>query len=54
MFRSFFPNPRLFFPAAVVWTALCMTVWFTIGPALQSVLSLGPWLGIAPTEAQPG
>lgn len=53
MFRSFFPNPRLFFTAAAVWTAFCMTVWFTIGPALQSVLSLGPILGVAPTEAQP-
>ncbi len=53
MFRSFFPNPRLFFPAAVLWTALCMVAWFTIGPALQSLISLGPWIGIAPTEAEP-
>jgi peptide/bleomycin uptake transporter len=53
VFRSFFPNPRLFFPAAVLWTALCMVAWFTIGPALQSLISLGPWLGIAPTEAEP-
>lgn len=53
MFRSFFPDPKLFFPAAAIWTAVCMVAWFTIGPALQSVLSLGPWLGIPPTEAQP-
>ncbi len=30
-----------------------MVAWFTIGPALQSAISLGPWLGIAPTEAIP-
>ncbi len=53
MFRSFFPRPELFFPAAVLWVALCMLAWFTVGPTLQSVLSLGPWLGIAPTEAVP-
>lgn len=53
MFRSFFPNPRLFFLSAAVWTAVCMVVWFTIGPNLQQFLSLGPWLGVAPTEANP-
>lgn len=53
MFRSFFPNPRLFFPAALAWVVVCMMAWFTIGPALQSAISLGPWLGIAPTEAEP-
>jgi peptide/bleomycin uptake transporter len=53
VFRSFFPNPKVFFTAAIAWVAVCMVAWFTIGPALQSVLSLGPWLGIAPTEAEP-
>lgn len=53
MFRSFFPNPRLFFTAALCWVALVMVAWYTIGPQLQSGLSLGPWLGIAPSEADP-
>jgi peptide/bleomycin uptake transporter len=53
LFRSFFPNPRVFFPAAVIWVALAMVAWFTVGPALQSAISLGPWLGIKPTEAVP-
>lgn len=53
MFRSFFPTPRLFFPAALAWVVVCMVAWFTIGPALQNAISLGPWLGIAPTEAEP-
>lgn len=53
MFRSFFPNPRLFFTAALCWVALVMVAWYTIGPQLQSGLSLGPWLGIAPSETDP-
>jgi peptide/bleomycin uptake transporter len=54
VFRSFFPNPVNFFVSAIAWTAVCMTIWFT--PAnlvLQNAMSLGPWLGIAPTEADP-
>lgn len=42
MFRSFFPAPKLFFGSAAVWAALCFLIWFTIGPALQSVVSLDP------------
>ena len=53
MFRSFFPNPRLFFLSAIAWVAVAMVAFYTIGPALQSAISLGPWLGVAPTEAEP-
>lgn len=53
MFRSFFPNPKIFFPAAVLWVIFCMAAFYVIGPTLQQFLSLGPWLGIAPTEAEP-
>lgn len=53
MFKSFFPNPRVFFTAAIAWVVVCMVAWFTIGPFLQQFLSLGPWLGVAPTEAVP-
>lgn len=53
MFRSFFPEPKLFFSAALGWTALCILAWFTIGPALESVLSLAPLLAQVPTEADP-
>lgn len=28
MFVSFFPQPRLFFPSAVLWTALAMLFWY--------------------------
>ena len=54
MFRSFFPSPVNFFVSAVAWTAVCMAIWFTpANVALQNLISLGPWLGIAPTEANP-
>ena len=53
MFRSFFPNPQTFFVSAIAWTAVAMAIWFTVGPQLEPFLSLGPWLGIQPTEANP-
>ncbi|MDR3471771.1 MAG: peptide antibiotic transporter SbmA [Devosia sp.] len=54
MFRSFFPEPRVFFTAAILWTALAMLVWFSpLGSVLEGLLSLGPWLGIKPTAADP-
>ena len=28
MFVSFFPRPSLFFPSALLWTALAMAVWY--------------------------
>ncbi|MCZ4272740.1 peptide antibiotic transporter SbmA [Maritalea porphyrae] len=44
MFRSFFPMPKVFFGAAVIWTTICVTLWFTFGSQLQGVLSLDPVL----------
>ena len=46
MFASFFPNPRLFFPAAVLWTALSMTVWYGFARDLGPQLSLGGLVGL--------
>lgn len=53
MFRSFFPSPRLFFPAAILWVAIAMVIWFAFGPQIGSVLSIGDLIGIAPTEVDP-
>jgi peptide/bleomycin uptake transporter len=54
MFRSFFPNPKLFFLSALAWVVLCMVIWYTpVNGVLESLLSLGPWLGQVPTEADP-
>lgn len=40
MFKSFFPNPKLFFLSAVIWSAICITIWYT------SSATIGSWLGL--------
>jgi peptide/bleomycin uptake transporter len=45
MFSSFFPTPRLFFPAALVWTALGMALWYGAARDLGPELSLGGLIG---------
>ena len=47
MFSSFFPNPKLFFPAAVLWTALGMALWYGVARDLGPQLSLGGLIGFA-------
>ena len=55
MFSSFFPNPRLFFPAALLWTALTMAVWYGLARDLGPQLSLGGLVGYAyPPEGADG
>ena len=46
MFASFFPNPRIFFPAAALWTALCMALWYSVARDLGPSLSLGNLIGL--------
>ncbi|MGB8819373.1 MAG: peptide antibiotic transporter SbmA [Rhizobiaceae bacterium] len=40
MFRSFFPEPRLFFISLVFWAVVCITGWYTIGPMIAGGLGL--------------
>ena len=47
MFSSFFPTPRLFFPAALLWTALAMALWYAVARDLGPSLSLGGLVGFA-------
>jgi peptide/bleomycin uptake transporter len=47
MFSSFFPSPKLFFPAAVLWTALTMALWYGLARDLGPQLSLGGLVGFA-------
>src|SRR4051794_33352917 len=47
MFSSFFPNPRLFFPAALLWTGLTMALWYGLARDLGPELSLGGLAGFA-------
>lgn len=53
MFKSFFPKPSVYFPAAILWVAFFVALWFVAGNWLEQHLSLGPWLAIKPTEAEP-
>jgi peptide/bleomycin uptake transporter len=41
MFRSFFPEPKLFFASLVVWVAVCIAGWYTVGDTIASYLGLG-------------
>jgi peptide/bleomycin uptake transporter len=47
MFSSFFPNPKFFFPAAVLWTALSMVLWYGAARELGPQLSVGGLVGFA-------
>ena len=40
MFRSFFPDPKLFFSSAVIWMLAAVLLWFAIGEPARSVLSI--------------
>lgn len=40
MYRSFFPNPRIFFGSALLWTLLLVGIWFTVGDSVRSVISI--------------
>ena len=40
MFRSFFPNPRYFFPSIIVWILILVGVWFTVGNSVRGAISV--------------
>lgn len=40
MFRSFFPEPRLFFTSAALWMLLMTIVGFTLGDPIRSIVSV--------------
>lgn len=48
MFVSFFPQPKLFFISAVVWTAVLVAAWFLGADQLGAFLGLPPALADAP------
>src|ERR1700761_7318223 len=45
MFASFFPNPKVFFPAALIWTAITMALWYGVARNLGPTLSIGGLFG---------
>ncbi|MCT7663347.1 peptide antibiotic transporter SbmA [Shinella kummerowiae] len=50
MFHSFFPQPKLFFTSGIIWTAICIAVWYTVGPQMGAAIGLPP---LAPGEKAP-
>lgn len=47
MFVSFFPRPRLFFASFVLWTLLCIVLWYGLIKDFGPSLSLGGYFGYA-------
>jgi len=49
MFKSFFPNPKIFFLSVLIWTAVATTGWYTLGD------DIGGWIGLphATPDAEP-
>ncbi|TCD13412.1 peptide antibiotic transporter SbmA [Oricola cellulosilytica] len=41
MFKSFFPQPKLFFPSVLVWTAVAMALWYAGASEWGAYLGLG-------------
>jgi len=42
VFHSFFPQPKLFFTSLVVWTAVCIAIWYTVGVDAGIALGFSP------------
>jgi len=47
VFRSFFPEPKIFFASAGIWLAIVTLAWFTLGEPIRAVVSLDRFL-VAP------
>lgn len=47
MFKSFFPRPKLFFVSALLWTALAVAIWYTVGESFGARIGLPPGPGDA-------
>ena len=46
MFRSFFPNPKLFFISFTLWALACVLGWYFIFQDVGGTLSLGSLFGV--------
>jgi len=49
VFKSFFPNPKLFFGSAVIWSLAAVLVWYGFAEDLSGPLGFGA----TPPDAQP-
>jgi peptide/bleomycin uptake transporter len=41
MFNSFFPTPKLFFISVLVWSAVCIAIWYGVGTQISTAIGLG-------------
>ncbi|TIR86906.1 MAG: peptide transporter, partial [Mesorhizobium sp.] len=48
MFVSFFPQPKLFFTSAALWSAVMVAFWFLGGEQIGALIGLPPALADAP------
>jgi peptide/bleomycin uptake transporter len=46
MFHTFFPRPRLFFASAVIWTIVCVAVWYGGARDFGAALGIGHLMGL--------
>lgn len=53
MFRSFFPEPKLFFSSAAVWLLASVLLWFAIGEPLRALVSIDRFTHPVVAEAVP-
>ena len=49
MFDSFFPRPKLLFSSAVLWAAVTVFIWYTVGDSIGSALGFT----FSPADAPP-
>lgn len=49
MFKSFFPNPRLFFLSAAIWSVIAVAGWYLFFRDIGAVFGMAP----VPAEAEP-
>lgn len=40
MFESFFPKPKLFFTSVLIWTAIGVAIWYTVGDSIAAAIGL--------------
>jgi peptide/bleomycin uptake transporter len=51
LFRSFFPEPKLFFPSALIWLLVATVLFFVAGQPIRTVIGIDRYL--APTVCAP-
>jgi len=40
VFESFFPKPKLFFTSVLIWTAIGVAIWYTVGDSIAAAIGL--------------